>query len=133
MRTLKYFLEDETKHKVRVYQLDFIGVFLQAKVKNRLFVNLDSGYTYYFPEYSNYFGRDLRLLMSMYGMTNSGNLFADDLKEWLLEGGFILSQFQMSIYYNYAPDVSELLYYLMLITVSIGILLKLLGNGLWII
>ena len=28
MRTLKYFLADATKHKARVYQLDFIGAFL---------------------------------------------------------------------------------------------------------
>ena len=40
-------------------------------------------------------------------MTNSGKLFADELTEWLLEAGFIQSQFQMSIYYKYAPDGSE--------------------------
>ena len=37
MRTLKYFLADAAKHKARVHQLDFIGAFLQAKVKNRVF------------------------------------------------------------------------------------------------
>ena len=36
-------------------------------------------------------------------MTNSRKLFSDYLIEWLLETGFILSQFQMSIYYNYGP------------------------------
>ena len=40
----------------------------------------------------------------MYGMTNSGNLFTDELTEWLLEAGFIQSQCQMYIYYKYAPD-----------------------------
>ena len=30
MRTLKYFLSDEAKHKASVHQLDFIGAFLQA-------------------------------------------------------------------------------------------------------
>ena len=49
MRTLKYFLVDSEKHKARVHQLDFIGAFLQAKVKNRVFVNLDMRYTDYFP------------------------------------------------------------------------------------
>ena len=49
MRTLKYFLSDSAKHKARVHQLDFIGVFLQAKVKNRVFVKLDIRYTDYFP------------------------------------------------------------------------------------
>ena len=82
MRTLKYFLADEAKHKARVHQLDFIGVFVQAKVKNKVFVLLDMKYADYFPEYVEYFGRALRLLKSMYGMTNSGKLFADELTEW---------------------------------------------------
>ena len=43
----------------------------------------------------------------MYGMTNSGKLFADELTEWLLEAGFIQYQCQMSIYYKYGPDGSE--------------------------
>ena len=76
MRTLKYFLADATKYKARVHQLDFIGAFLQAKVKNRVFIKLDSRYTDYLPEYAKYFGRALRLLKSMYGMNNSGKLFA---------------------------------------------------------
>ena len=44
----------------------------------------------------------------MYEMTNSGKLFADELKEWLIEEGFMQSQCQMSIYYKYAPDVSKI-------------------------
>ena len=44
----------------------------------------------------------------MYGMTNSGRLFSDDLIEWLLEAGLIQSQCQMSIYYKYAPDGSKI-------------------------
>ena len=108
MRTLQYFLAYATKHKARVHQLDFIGAFLQAKVKNRVFVKLDIRYTDYFPEYAKYFGRSLILLKSMYGMTNSGKLFSDDLTEWLLKAGFIKSQCQMSIYYKYAPDGSKI-------------------------
>ena len=77
-RTLKYFLADAAKYKARVRQLDFIGAFLQVKVKNRVFVKLDIMYTDYFPEYAQYFGRALRLLKSMYVMTNSGKLFADE-------------------------------------------------------
>ena len=40
-------------------------------------------------------------------MTNSGKLFADELTECLLEAVFIQYQFQMSIYYKYAPDGSK--------------------------
>ena len=81
MRTLNYFLAYAGKHKARVHQLDFIGAFLQAKVKNRVFVQLDMRYADYFPKYAQYFLRALKLLKSMYGMTNSGKLFADDLTE----------------------------------------------------
>ena len=92
MRNLKYVLSDAAKHKARVNQLDFIGSFLQAKVNNRVFVKLDSRYIDYFPEYANYFRIALILLKSMYGITNSGNLFSDELTEWLLDVGFIQSQ-----------------------------------------
>ena len=63
MRTLKYFLTDAAKHKARVHQLDFIGEFLQAKVKNIVFVKLDMRYAYYFPEYAQYFGRALTIFL----------------------------------------------------------------------
>ena len=79
MRILKYFLADVAKHKARVHQLDFIGEFLQAKVKNIVFVKLDMRYAYYFPEYAQYFGRALKLLKSMYGITNYGKLFSSEL------------------------------------------------------
>ena len=78
MRTLEYLLADEVNHKEIVHQLYSFGKFLQAKVKNRVFVRLDSRYADYFPEYSNYFGIALRLLKSMFGMTNSGKLFDDE-------------------------------------------------------
>ena len=100
---MKYFLEDVVKHKAIVHQLDFIGEFFQAKVKNRVFVKLGSRYADYFPEYSNYFGRALRILKSIYGITNSGKLFYDELTEWLIDVGLIKYQCQMSIYYKYAP------------------------------
>ena len=80
---------------------------MQENFKNRVFVKLDIRYTDYFPEYAKYFGRVLILLKSMYGMNNSGKLFADDLTEWLLEAGFIQSKCQMSIYYKYTPDGSK--------------------------
>ena len=66
-------------------------------------------------------------------MSNSGKLFAEKLTEWLLEAGFIESQCQMSIYYKYATDGSKKLFYLIMMNVSIGIPLKLLENGLWIL
>ena len=43
-KTLKYSLADAVKYKARVHQLDFIGALLQEKVKNRVFLKLDSIY-----------------------------------------------------------------------------------------
>ena len=37
-------------------------------------------------------------------MNKSGKLFIDELKKWVLEAVFIQSQCQMSIYYKYAKD-----------------------------
>ena len=126
MRTFKYFLSDAVKYKARFHQLDFIGSFLQAKFKNRVFVKLDSRYAEYFIEFSNYFGRALIILKYMYGMTNSGNLFSDDLIEWFLEAGFIQYQFHMSIYYKYAPYGTKNVVLSYVDDFSIGIHLKLL-------
>ena len=45
----------------------------------------------------------------MYGMTNSGKLFSDELANWRIdEEGFKQSQFQMYIHYTYAPDGTKL-------------------------
>ena len=108
MRPLKYFLADASKHKSRVHYLDFIGALLQTEVSNRVFVKLDIRYTYFIPEYAKYFGRSLRLLKSIYGMTKSGKLFDDELTEWLLQACFVQSQCQMYIYYKYSPDRSKI-------------------------
>ena len=55
-------------------------------------MKLDSRYSDYFLEYSSYFGRSLRLLKYMYGMTNYGKVSADESTEWLTEEVFIQSK-----------------------------------------
>ena len=88
-----------------MHQFDFIRSFLQAKVKNMVFVKLDSRCLDYFPSYSGCFGRALRLLKYMYGMTNYRKLSADELTDFFInKSGFKKSHFQMPIYYNHAPD-----------------------------
>ena len=114
IRTLKCILEDASKHKSRVKKLYFIGEFLQANVKHSVFVKLDSRYGEYFPGYAKYCGIPLRLKNSMYGMTNSGNKFSNEITTCLMyEAGFKWSQFQMSVFKKYAPYGSKLvvLYY----------------------
>ena len=68
----------------------------------------------------------------MYGMTNSRNLFSNELADWLInEAGFKKYQYEMSIYYKYAPCVKKISFYLMFVIVYIGIHMKLFENGLW--
>ena len=62
MRTLKYFLADAAKHKAIFQQLHFIGAFLQAKVKNRVFIILNMRYAAYFPEYSHILWKSLEIV-----------------------------------------------------------------------
>ena len=73
MRTLKYFLADAAKYKERVHQLDFIGAFLQANVKDRVFVKLDKRYEAYFPECSQYFVRLNKNSVLNIGLQKSSN------------------------------------------------------------
>ena len=40
----------------------------------------------------------------MYGISNPGKLFSDELTEWLIEAEFIQYKLQVYIYYKYAPD-----------------------------
>ena len=67
-------------------------------------MKLDSKYAEYFPKYSSFFGSASILMKYIYGMNNYGELFADELTEWLAEAGFIQCQSQMYIYYKYTPD-----------------------------
>ena len=90
-------------------------------------MKLDSRYADYFPEYSDYFETALILLKFIYGMTNSRNLFYDELTYWLINVSvFKHFQLRMSIYYNYALDGEYLLFYLMLMILFIGIHMRLL-------
>ena len=105
MRNLKYLLANASNDKGSVLQLYFIGGFLQANIKHRAFVNLNSKHGKYFLEYYKYFGRPLILKKSMYGILNYGKMFSDELTNWLIdEAGFKHSQCIMYIYYKYAPD-----------------------------
>jgi len=50
-RSLKMFLARASCLKVRVKQLDFVGFFLQAKMRTRMFVTTPKIFGMLFPEY----------------------------------------------------------------------------------
>jgi len=87
-RALKMFLAHESRIKARVKQLDFVGAFLQAKTRSRVFVSIPQIYGVLFPEYKEFCGRPVRLAKSMYGMTLSGKYWFLDLQDYLVELGF---------------------------------------------
>ena len=69
-------------------------------------------------------GGALVLLKSVYGITNSGKLFSDELTQWLHEAGLFNLNFRyLSIISMHKMEKNI---YLMLIIVSIGIVMKLL-------
>jgi len=72
---LKIFLTDAARDKYRVYQLNFIGEFLQANVRGRILVSLPKVFGDIWPEFKDFSGRAL-----------------EDLQEWLIEEEFMQSR-----------------------------------------
>ncbi len=61
-RAMKMFLADASQNNARVWQLDFIGAFLQAKTRSRIFIKLPAVYGELFPDVKRYAGVPLRLV-----------------------------------------------------------------------
>lgn len=61
IRTVKMFLAIASSLKRRVKQGDFVGAYLQARTRSRIFVRIDPRYKEYFPDLSKWFGVPLRL------------------------------------------------------------------------
>ena len=82
-RSLKMFLAHASRLKTRVKQLDFVGAFLQAKMRTRMFVTIPKIFGILFPEYAWCTGKPVWLLMSMYGTTLCGKYWYLDLLDFL--------------------------------------------------
>ena len=87
-KELKLFLAYAVWKKCRIYQLDFIGAFLHAIARNRVFTILPNEWRELFPELADWFGVPLRLLKSIYGSVDSSRNWDDTLKEFLFRFGF---------------------------------------------
>ncbi len=119
-RSLKMFLADAARNRCTVHQLDFVGAFLQANVRGRIFVTLPKVYGDIWPEFKEYSGRPLRLVKSMHGMTYSGKYWYLDLKEWLVEEEFTQSRASPCIFCKVFPDGS---YVKLIFCCSLGIMM----------
>ena len=106
MRTVKMFLALACSFKRRVKQGDFVGAYLQAKVRERIFISLDRRYAQYFPDLSEYFGRPLLLNRGIYGLAASGKFWNEEFSEWLRAEGFHQSTADTTYFIKYYTDGS---------------------------
>ena len=122
IRSLHMFCAQAARVKKPIFQLDFIGAFLQAKVKNRIFVMLPRILGVLVPEYAEYCGVPLRLRKSMYGMTESSRFWFVELMEWLLsdEGEFQNSATLPTLYWT-RKEMISLCYWFMWMIVFISL------------
>ena len=92
MRLLKTFVASATQEGKEIKQVDFIAAFIQARVRERVFVKLSEDLAAACPEYSHMFGRPLRLERGLYGLTLCGKYWNVELQEYLTEIGFVQSK-----------------------------------------
>ena len=88
--------------------MDFIGAFLQAKVRSRVFIKMPAVYGEIFPEFKEYCGVPVRLIKSMYGMSLSGKYWYQELQEWLLENSFMQSKVIACFFWKNFEDGSKI-------------------------
>ena len=80
----KIFLADSARRGTYPRQLDFLNAFLQANMKERVFVIFPESWKKYLPEHLHkYIGRPLLLLKALYGYTYSGKFLYQDQAEFL--------------------------------------------------
>jgi hypothetical protein len=82
-RALKIFLAVAARTKCRVYQLDFIGAFLQSYAIDRTVTMLPVEWKELFPEYADWFGIPLLCVKSIYGGSYANRSFDIHLSTWL--------------------------------------------------
>ena len=120
MRLLKTFVASAAQQGKEIKQVDFIAAYIQAKVRERVFVRLSEDLAAACPEYVPWLGRPLRLEKGLYGLTLCGKYWHIELLEYLLEIGFVQSKVDPSLMIKRDKDgnyiklinyVDDMLYY----------------------
>ena len=118
-RALRIFLAFASQSKCRVYQLDFIGAFLQASSRNTTYTTSPAKWAEFFPDMAAWFGKALRLKKSLYGAVDAGRNWDDELHAWLSSQDFLRCPAEGSIYFKFQGEwflfllnaVDDLLYF----------------------
>ena len=101
-RPLRKFLASAAGKRQRIYQLDFIGAFLQSYTQHTTFTIMPAEWKELMPQYSEWFGTPLRLVKALYGDTTANKCWDDELSSWLVDTyGFERCLAEPSIFRKY--------------------------------
>ena len=104
-RLLRRFIAEAARTGKSIKQLDFISAFVQAVVKERIFVKFPGCLKKYFPEeLEKYFDRPLKLNKGLYGTTHSAKWWWEELHEWLESQGYECAQSERCLYVKRWPN-----------------------------
>jgi Reverse transcriptase (RNA-dependent DNA polymerase) len=110
--TLKVFLAEAARRQRHVYQADYVGAYLQAKMDHVIYVTLPAALAEVFPDLAEWFGVPLLLEKAAYGIHAAGRLWAEEQFSWYIEYEFTQSTVDPSLFYfNKGKDWIVLLSY----------------------
>ena len=97
----------------KIFQLDFIQVFIQSETKKRMFVILDKEYEEFGPQLATHLGRPLRLRKCLYGTDFSGKSWYETLDNFLTTNlNFMMSRVEGCLYiYRKGNDWTKMINY----------------------
>ena len=74
-----------TRNRARLYQLDFIGAFLQSHTQRLTYTMLPKEWAELLPEFAQWCGVPLRLNKALYGDVTANKCWDDELSSWLVD------------------------------------------------
>jgi hypothetical protein len=102
---LRRFIAEAARTGKSIKQLDFISAFVQAVVKERIFVKLPLCLKKYVPEdLEKYFDRPLKLNKGLYGTTHSAKWWWEELHEWLDSQNYECAHSEKCLYVKRWPN-----------------------------
>jgi hypothetical protein len=97
-RALRIFLAIAARQKCRIFQLDFVGAFLQSYAVDRTVTMLPKEWAELFPDLSEWFGIPLLCRKSLCGGQCCNKSWDDHLSSWLANYGLIRLESEGSIF-----------------------------------
>jgi hypothetical protein len=103
-RALRIFLAIAARQKCRIFQLDFVGAFLQSFAVDRTVTMLPKEWAVLFPDLAEWFGIPLLCRKSLYGGQYCNKSWDDHLSSWLANYGLIRLESEGSIFMLWEGD-----------------------------